>query len=93
MSRPLFVGNLSIGVTDRDLHALFARAGHVRTARVITSRSSGQSTGSAIVEMCQEKEGAVAIALLNEHEHLGRQLIVRVATFRDASDSSRVAAV
>ena len=89
MSRVLFVGNLNVQVGDDELRHLFSQAGHVRTARVIRSPLSAHGTGNAFVEMCQEKEGSVAIALLNDREHRGQQLTVRVATFRDASDTAR----
>ena len=88
MSRTLHVGNLSVVIDDSELKRLFSRAGAVRTARVITSQTTGSSTGTGLVEMSQEKEGAVAVAMLHGHEHLGQRLTVRVARFRDHSDAA-----
>ena len=87
MSRTLHVGNLSVVVDDLELQRLFSRAGAVRMAQVVRSPTTGSSTGSGLVEMSKEKEGAVAIALLHGQEHLGQRLTVRVATFRDQSDA------
>ena len=56
-------------------------------ARVLVSPTTSSSTGTGLVEMSQEKEGAVAIALLHGQEHLGQRLTVRVETFRDQSDA------
>jgi RNA recognition motif-containing protein len=88
MSRTLHVSNLNIIIDDSELKRLFSSAGAVRTARVITSQTTGSSTGTGLVEMSQEKEGAVAVAMLHGQEHLGQRLTVRVATLRDESDAA-----
>jgi RNA recognition motif-containing protein len=88
MSRTLHASNLNVVIDDSELKRLFSRAGAVRTARVVRSQTTGSSTGTGLVEMSQEKEGAVAVAMLDGHEHLGQCLTVRVATFRDQSDAA-----
>lgn len=76
MATKLYVGNLSYQTTDQELHDLFAEAGTVNSAQVITDRYSGQSRGFGFVEMATEDEAQQAIAAINGRSVGGRALVV-----------------
>jgi len=79
----LYVGNLSYGISDRDLEKLFAQYGTVRSARVITDRDSGKSKGFAFVEMDSDSEAKAAIDALNGSELDGRAMTVNEARAKE----------
>ena len=79
MGRKLYVGNLTYGVTDRELEQLFAAHGTVQSAQVIMDRDTGRSKGFGFVEMGSDKEAQAAIAALNGKEVDGRALTVNEA--------------
>ena len=56
MNKKLYVGNLAYATTEEDLQALFAQAGEVKSATVITDRETGRSKGFAFVEMTTQDE-------------------------------------
>lgn len=75
----LFVGSLGYDVTEDQLKELFAEAGTVQSAKVITDRDTGQSKGFGFVEMSTDEEAQEAIKLMNGKSVAGRQLTVNVA--------------
>ena len=79
MSKKLFVGNLSYGVTDESLKEFFEGVGTVESAKVITDRETGRSRGVGFVEMSSEDEAKKAIDELNEKELDGRAISVNEA--------------
>lgn len=79
MSTKLYVGNLDYSVTGDQLTELFAQAGSVASAVVITDRHSGRSKGFGFVEMSSEKEAKKAIEMFNEKEFQGRNMVVNEA--------------
>jgi len=79
----LYVGNLSFGTTEDDLHRLFSQVGTVDSATMVTDRDTGRSRGFAFVEMSSQAEGAAAIAKFNEAEFDGRILTVNEAKPRE----------
>ncbi|MFO0862550.1 MAG: RNA-binding protein [Candidatus Saccharibacteria bacterium] len=79
MSKKLFVGNLSYGVTDESLKEFFEGVGTVESAKVITDRETGRSRGFGFVEMSSEDEAKKAIDELNEKELDGRAISVNEA--------------
>ncbi len=79
MSKKLFVGNLSYGVTDESLKEFFEAVGTVESAKVITDRETGRSRGFGFVEMSNEDEAKNAIDELNEKELDGRAISVNEA--------------
>ena len=89
MASKLFVGGLSWGTTDDKLRELFAQAGTVVSATVITDKYTGKSKGFGFVEMPSKDEGQSAIDGLNGKEFKGRTLNVNEARPRDDSRSSR----
>src|SRR5688572_26209908 len=79
MGKKLYVGNLSYGVTDSDLSAMFGAHGTVQSAQVIMDRDTGRSKGFGFVEMGNDQEAQAAIAALNGKEVQGRALTVNEA--------------
>ena len=83
MGKKLYVGNLSYGMTDNDLHNLFEEHGTVQSAQVIMDRDTGRSKGFGFVEMGNDQEAQAAIAALNSQEVNGRALTVNEARPRE----------
>ena len=79
MSKKLYVGNLSYGVTDSDLRTMFGAHGTVTSAQVIMDRDTGRSKGFGFVEMANDQEAQAAIAALNGQQSDGRSLTVNEA--------------
>lgn len=89
MSAKLYVGNLSYGISDSDLIALFEPHGTVRSAQVIMDRDTGRSKGFGFVEMGSEQEAQAAITALHGQEKDGRALTVNVARPKEAGGGGR----
>src|SRR5262245_29808432 len=87
MGKKLYVGNLSYGVTDSDLSAMFEAHGTVQSAQVIMDRDTGRSKGFGFVEMGSDQEAQAAIAALNGKDSGGRSLTVNEA--RPKTEGSR----
>src|SRR6516164_11177528 len=83
MGRKLYVGNLTYGVTDRELEQLFAAHGTVQSAQVIMDRDTGRSKGFGFVEMGSDQEAQAAIAALSGKQVGGRNLTVNEAKPRE----------
>lgn len=79
MSKKLYVGNLDYSVTDEKLAELFAEAGSVASAVVITDRQSGRSKGFGFVEMSSDDEAKKAIELFDGKDIDGRNMVVNEA--------------
>ena len=75
MSMKLYVGNLGYQISNDGLEQLFAQAGKIESARVITT-IAGNPRGFGFVEMSSREEGAAAIAQFNGREINGRRLVV-----------------
>ncbi|MFN7945921.1 MAG: RNA-binding protein [Blastocatellia bacterium] len=85
MSMKLYVGNLSFDTTSDDLAELFAQAGTVESASVVSDRDTGRSRGFGFVEMGSKEEGEAAIAQFNGAEVNGRSLTVNEARPKERS--------
>ena len=83
MATKLYVGNLSYQMTDQQLNELFAEAGNVSSAQVVTDRYTGQSRGFGFVEMASEDEAQQAIAAINGRNVGGRALVVNESRPRE----------
>ncbi len=83
MGTKLYVGNLDYQTTAEDLANLFAGAGTVRDAHVITDRETHTSKGFAFVEMGTDAEALRAISLYNGHVLAERALNVSEARPRE----------
>jgi cold-inducible RNA-binding protein len=61
----LFVGNLPVSVTAKQVDRLFTQAGDVIAVNIITDRHTGGSRGYAYVTMSAQSEGYKAVSLFN----------------------------
>lgn len=75
----IYAGNLSYDMTDNQLRKEFERFGVVKSARVITHRTSNKSKGYGFVEMPHRKEALIAIEALENTEVMGRRIRVNEA--------------
>src|SRR4030095_15952484 len=74
MGKKLYVGNLPFNATDESLNEIFAQAGNVQSAKIITDRDTGRSKGFGFVEMSSDQEAADAIQKFNGAEYGGRSM-------------------
>ena len=79
VNKKLYVGNLPYKTTSDELQQMFAAAGSVTSATVISDKFSGRSKGFGFVEMSTDEEASAAINQFNGHEMEGRKLIVNEA--------------
>lgn len=83
MATKLYVGNLPFTIDNVKLQELFAAAGTVGNAQVVTDRYSGRSRGFGFVEMATDEEAAKAIEMFNGKDMEGRTLVVNEARPRE----------
>jgi RNA recognition motif-containing protein len=83
MATNLFVGNLPYAMDNDKLGQLFAQAGSVTSAKVISDKYSGRSRGFGFVEMASEEESKKAIEMFNGKDIEGRALVVNEARPRE----------
>jgi RNA recognition motif-containing protein len=81
----IYVGNLSLDVTDEELREEFKAFGEVTSINIIKDKYSGRSRGFGFVEMASKAEGEAAIAGLKGKTLKERTLDVNEA--RPRSDS------
>lgn len=79
MGKKLYVGNLPFSVNASSLEDIFAGAGTVESAKIITDRNSGRSKGFGFVEMTTDQEAADAIEKFNGFDIEGRAMTVAEA--------------
>jgi RNA recognition motif-containing protein len=84
----IFVGNLSIGTSERSLRALFEAFGQVLSVRVVKDRDTTVPRGFAFVEMSSDAEAQVAIAALNGSLIDGRRAKVNEARPKDVDPTN-----
>lgn len=83
MATSLFVGNLPYSYDTAKLGDLFAQAGTVVSAKIISDKYSGRSRGFGFVEMASDEETKKAIELLNGKDVDGRPLVVNESRPRE----------
>lgn len=83
MAMKLYVGNLTYGVNNSSLEALFTPFGEVRSAQVVMDRDTGRSKGFGFVEMSDDQAGKAAMNELNGKDVDGRALTVNEARPRE----------
>ena len=79
MNKKLYVSNLAFSINDEILGEVFAEAGSVVSAKVITDRDTGRSKGFGFVEMSTDEEATDAISKLNGLDLQGRPIGVSEA--------------
>ncbi len=87
MNKKLYVGGLAYAVNDEALRSLFATAGAVESATVITDFDSGRSKGFGFVEMATEEDANAAIQKLHGSLHEERTITVSEAKPKEAGGS------
>lgn len=85
----IYVGNLSYGLTEDELRAVFAEFGEVSSAAIITDKYSGRSKGFGFVEMPTQEEAEEAIRSLDGKSVKGRNLKVNQARPREERPQRR----
>lgn len=84
MAHKLFVGGLPFSTSEERLREVFAQAGNVESAVVVTDRGTGRSRGFGFVEMSTSEEADQAVTKLNGKDLDGRQLKVERAKSSDS---------
>ena len=75
----IYVGHLSIDVTDDDLRQAFEAFGQVESANVIMDKFSGESKGFGFVEMPSKDEATAAMTGMNGKDIKGKAVNVNEA--------------
>ncbi len=83
MATNLFVGNLPYTMDSDALGQLFAQAGNVVSAKVISDKYSGRSRGFGFVEMSNPEETQKAIQMFHDKDVEGRKMVVNEARPRE----------
>lgn len=78
----IYVGNLSVEVTEKDLHEMFEHFGEISYVGIIKHRRSGKSMGFGIVKMSSREEAIAAIKGLKGKKFKDRTLDVNEAISR-----------
>ncbi|MBI4246022.1 MAG: RNA-binding protein [Candidatus Rokubacteria bacterium] len=89
MATKLFVGGLPFTTSNDTLREMFAEAGAVESASVVTDRDTGRSRGFGFVEMATGEEADQAISKFNGHSLEGRRLQVERAKAPTSGGGSR----
>jgi len=79
MAKKLYIGSLPYETTGDQLKELFAQAGTVESANVITDKFSGRSKGFGFVEMSSDEEAGKAIKMFNGYQMGERTIVVNEA--------------
>jgi len=85
----IYVGNLSLGITEGDLQKAFETYGAVEIVRVIKDAYTGRSKGFGFVEMPDGANAKSAIDALDGTEIQGRALKVNEARPRSKNRGGR----
>ena len=80
MAQKLFIGGLAFSTSTERLREVFATAGQVESATVVTDRDTGRSRGFGFVEMATPEEAEQAITQFNGKDLDGRQIRVEKAS-------------
>lgn len=76
----IFVGNLSVLATEKELRTLFAAHGEVASVKIMTDNRTRRSRGFGFVEMPDVRQGETAIASLHNTSVLNQEIIVNEAS-------------
>lgn len=75
----IYVGNLSVTMTEARLKALFEAFGEIETVKVIKDKFSGKAKGYGFVEMPSNSDADKAIKSLNGNHLDGNYISVKPA--------------
>lgn len=79
MNKNLYIGNLSVKVTEEDLKANFSEVGKVVSVNIVKDKYTGLSRGFGFVEMETEEAAKEAIQKFNGGQLLGNTITVNEA--------------
>jgi len=80
MAHKLFIGGLAFSTSDERLREVFAAAGAVESAAVVTDRDTGRSRGFGFVEMSTAEGATEAVKQFHGQAVDGRTLKVELST-------------
>ena len=83
MSTKLYVGNLSLDVTESDLRDMLSKHGPVNEIQIIMDKVTGRPRGFAFATMNTEEGAKAAILALNGKDWKGHALKVNEARPRE----------
>jgi RNA recognition motif-containing protein len=86
MAHKLFIGGLAFSTSTDRLREVFAEAGPVESAAVVTDRDTGQSRGFGFVEMATAEAATEAVKMFNGREVDGRTVRVELANSSGAGE-------
>jgi RNA recognition motif-containing protein len=89
MATKLYVGGLPYATSEDQLRDLFAQAGTVTSATIITDKMTGRSKGFGFVELSSDSEAQAAIEMFDKKEYEGRTLTVNEARPMEARPPRR----
>ena len=89
MAHKVFGGGLPFSTSEERLREVFAEAGTVESAVVVTDRGTGRSRGFGFVEMSTSEEADQAVQKLNGKDLDGRQLKVERAKASEGGGGER----
>lgn len=75
----IYIGNLSLSVTEDSLRSMFAEFGEIESLKIIKDRFTGRSKGYGFIEMPSNSEADQAIKALNGKFIEGRNMKVNQA--------------
>ena len=75
----IYISNLAVTVTDKELHALFSEYGEVQSVEIVHDGFTGLSRGFAYLEMSDDEAGQQAVKALNNSSFNNRLISVMVA--------------
>ena len=76
MAKKIYIANISLNATVQDIRDLFSDYGEVVSAKLLTDKQTGQSSGVGFVEMESEDEARHAISEMNGQTFMGKRLAV-----------------
>jgi RNA recognition motif-containing protein len=79
MNKNLYVGNLTVNVTEEALRDNFSNAGKVSSVNIIKDKHTGQSKGFGFVEMETEEDARKAVEMFNGGKLDGNIIVVNEA--------------
>ena len=79
MNKNLYVGNLTVNVTEEALRDNFSNAGKVASVSIIKDKFTGESRGFGFVEMETEEGARKAIEMFNGGKLDGNVIVVNEA--------------
>jgi cold-inducible RNA-binding protein len=87
MNKNLYIGNLSVKVTEEDLKANFSEVGKVVSVNIVKDKYTGLSRGFGFVEMETEEAAKEAIQRFNGGQLLGNTIMVNEARPKREGDA------